>query len=219
MAGEIGKLISLVTFSYDPFLWAWRQKSTHSVPAVRSWFPTLSGPTALSGGGCGREGRKYKAPLSTRGKGKGMGRFPKLPSGILPGGKRALPPPGGPGLRYFVPSLLGMSDRSWRLPGLQSLHQPNGGEFSSICSVPAPVTDGGPRQGAPKARGPRSRRFPASPNPARGTAHASPTQPRTRRRAGSQTGRKSPATGCVNIPATKRKPRFTDLSSFPRSPS
>lgn len=56
------------------------------------------------------EGGKYKAPLSTRGKGKGMGPFPKVTSEILPGGKRALPPPGVPDLR--LPSLLG------RLTGL-----------------------------------------------------------------------------------------------------
>lgn len=77
----------------------------------------------MCGGDCGREGRKYKEPLSTRGKGKGMGRFPKLTSEILSGGKRALPPPKGLASGYFLFLLLGASDRHWRLSGPQSPRQ------------------------------------------------------------------------------------------------
>lgn len=112
-------------------------------------FPALSSPTVVCGGGCGREGRKYKEPSSTRRKGKRIGRFPKLPSKILPGGKRALPPPGRPGLRAFLSSLLGSggvgSDRPQHLSGTQSPHQHYTEDFPGISSVPAPsATPGDP---------------------------------------------------------------------------
>lgn len=100
-------------------------KIAHRVPAVYPVFPALSGPIAMCGGGCGREGRKYKEPLSTRGKGKGMGRFPKLTSEILSGGKRALPPLKGLASGYFLFLLLGASYRHWHLSGPQSPHQHN----------------------------------------------------------------------------------------------
>lgn len=78
------------------------------------------------------EGRKYKAPLSTRGKGKGMGRLPKLPSEILRGGRRALPPgEGGRAAGYLLPSPLGASHRLWRLPT-----STGGGDLPGLPSFP-----------------------------------------------------------------------------------
>jgi hypothetical protein len=87
--------------------------------------PTLSGTTSVCGRGCGTEGRKYKGPLSTRGKGKGTGRFPKQPSEILPGGKKVLPPPGGlggDGSPVLSAVAAGDMRQAQHLCGLQSPH-------------------------------------------------------------------------------------------------
>lgn len=179
-------------------------------------FPTLSGLTIMCGGDCGREGRKYKAPLSTRGKRKGLGQFPKLTSEILPRGKRALPPPGGPGLRLLLPWLLGASDRHWHLSGPQSPHQCNRGDFPGFRSVPAPpATHGGlsgsgakTRQGALKARRLRNHQ------PSQGPTHFSSTQPGTRRPEGSQRGSPRVTPALIAL-ATERKQRFTELKQLP----
>lgn len=175
----------------------------------------------MCGGDCGREGRKYKAPLSTRRKGKGIGRFRKLPSEILPGGKRALPPPGGPGLPAFLSSLLGSgewgvgSDRPRHLSGTQHPHPHNTEDFQhflspSSSSHPGRRAGSGarPRQGALKARRLRNR------PPAQGTAHASPGPPRTGRPVGSQTGSPPPPPALMS-PATERKSKFTALKQLP----
>lgn len=69
----------------------------HSVSSVP---PSQAPPLCKEGAVGGREGSTKRHCL-LRGKGKGMGRFPKLPSEILPGGKRVLPPPGGPALRVL----------------------------------------------------------------------------------------------------------------------
>lgn len=204
----------LVTLAHDPSLWAWRQRSAHRVPAVCPALPALSGPTALSGGGCCWEGRKYKAPLSAGGKGKEMGRFPKLPGEILLGGKRVLPPPGGLGLRVLCTLAAGGA------PG--------------VClSPPAPrgrlcghsLSAGSSRYG----RGTGRQRSQASPEGAEGTRAARPRLPapptplpsstaRGARPGASQTG-SPPPPPALTSPAMERKHRFADLSSFRRSPS
>lgn len=155
-------------------------------------FPILSCPTVVCGGGCGRERRKYKEPSSTRRKGKRIGRFPKLPSEILPGGKTALPPPGRPGLRAFLSSLLGSGGWGLRGPSISlglslptSTTKKTSQAFpqSQLLQLPRETGRGArPRQGAPKAHRLRNRQS------SQGTAHAPLGPPRIGRPVLSQTG-------------------------------
>lgn len=137
----------------------------------------------------GREGSTKRHCLP-RGKGKGMGRFPKLPSEILPGGKRVLPPPGEPALRVLSALAVGNAWQALRShwASVSPTAQRRG---ISRLSVPAPpVAHGGPAGGGGKPRqgALKARRFCDRP-PSQGTALASPTLPRARRRRGSQVGR------------------------------
>lgn len=176
-----------------PSLWAWRQRSTHC-KSLLCPAPALSGPTALSGGGCCWE--EVQLPLSRRGeKGRRWGALPKLPGEISPGRKEGALLPGG-----WASGTLYSGCRGRLSPGSLPVSPAPRGRLAGIRSVPAPLRYG---------RGTGRQRSQASPEGAEGT-RAAPPRPPARPRPPGQLGLKAlgpeparpeaPATACFNIP-------------------
>lgn len=201
----------LVTLAHDPSLRAWRQRSAHSVPAVCPAFPALPGPTALSGGSCCWEGRKYKAPLSAGGKGRRWGGFRNCPVKFSREERGCFLLPGGWASGYFVLCWGRLS------PGV-SLSPPVPRRRLGRHSLSA----GSSRYG----RGTGRQRSEVSPEGAEGTRAAQPRPPapptplpsspaRGAPPGASQTG-SPPPPPALTSPATERKPRLRGLKQLPQ---
>lgn len=150
-------LIPLATLQHDPAL----GPGGKDLPTVSLLCVLHSGPPrphrCVWRGLC-EGGKEVQSAIVHWGKGKGMGRFPKLPSEILLGGKRALPPGRGGRLRVLSALTAGVSVsppaqgrrlvRPWLGPSSSSYGLGSGWQ----CSEASPGGAEGPRAPEPRPR-------------------------------------------------------------------